>query len=89
MGWGSPPKPDKKLIAAQQSEADRAKADRIELVQGQLGLEDQLRAQIYGRRSGADTGQGNGGGDGYGNGGGGYGYGGGGFGHGGWGGLLQ
>lgn len=71
MGWGDPPKPDPKLVAAQQSEAERAKQDRILLLQEQLGGADQLRSQIYGRRTGSDQGSGGGGGNGGGRGGGG------------------
>jgi len=76
MGWGSPPKPDPKLVKEQDAEAQRAKLDRIDLIQSQLGLEDQLRAQVYGMRD-TNVGGNNSGGDGFN--GGGFGGGGGGY----------
>jgi hypothetical protein len=87
MGWGSPPKPNKQLVAEQQSAAEQAKNDRIQQLQQELQGEDQTRSQFYGALPGGggsgQSGQSGGGGGGNG----GYGGGGGGFGYGGYGGL--
>lgn len=74
MGF-SPPKPNPKIVAEQQSEAEQAKNQRIQLIQQQLGGEDELRAQIFGQRASGDQAVTGGGGENIG--GGGY-YGGGG-----------
>ena len=76
MGFGGPQVPAK-LQQEQQAEAQQAQEDRTSLLQNQLGMEDEMRSQIYGMR-GAHGAQGQGGnGGGYYNGGGGGGGGGG------------
>jgi hypothetical protein len=68
MGWGSPPKPNKQLVAEQQSAAEQAKNDRIQQLQQELQGEDQTRSQFYGALPGGggsgQSGQSGGGGGG-------------------------